>query len=131
MIQKGPKRRRVRMAEVVKEIKKIANDVYSKIMKKKAPSLEMPIRSLQNVSYDSKNGYFELKGKIMSRTLAASTIKTFAQTLLMMNESKKIVETDDIATLSHISELEDGAKKARKIAQETLVEVKEKMGLNG
>ncbi|HLC98586.1 MAG TPA: DNA topoisomerase IV subunit A [Candidatus Nanoarchaeia archaeon] len=98
MKQKRPERRRVRMAEVVKEIKKIANDVYSKIMKKKAPSLEMPIRSLQNVSYDSKNGYFELKGKIMSRTLAASTIKTFAQTLLMMNESKKIVETDDIAT---------------------------------
>jgi DNA topoisomerase-6 subunit A len=32
------------------------------------------------------------------RTLTASTVKSFAQTLLMMNESLKLVDTDDIAT---------------------------------
>src|SRR3989344_3754897 len=86
------------MNNVLKGLKDVASDVYEKIRKKKSPSLDIPVRSLQNVSYDPKEGYFELKGKTLSRTLTASTIKTFAQTLLMMNESKKIVETDDMAT---------------------------------
>lgn len=58
----------------------------------------MPVRSLQNVKYDPKEGYFQLVGKIKERTLTASTVKTFAQTLLMMNESKKLIEINDIAT---------------------------------
>ncbi|MFO8015625.1 MAG: DNA topoisomerase IV subunit A [Candidatus Woesearchaeota archaeon] len=84
--------------KVVKRIREIASDIYSHIKKNKLPSLHMPVRSLQNVSYDSKDGFFELKGKMFSRTLAASTIKTFAQSLLMMKESKEIVENDDMAT---------------------------------
>lgn len=90
------------MSKVLEGIKKTATDVYGSIIKKKLPTISMPIRSLQNVTYDPKQGYFELKGKRMSRTLTASTIKTFAQTLLMMNESKKIVETDDMATKREI-----------------------------
>ncbi|MFQ5474823.1 MAG: DNA topoisomerase VI, partial [Candidatus Nanoarchaeia archaeon] len=82
----------------VKKIKKLAEDIYTTITKKKAPSLEMPVRSLQNVDYDVKEGYFKLSGRMKERTLTAATIKTFAQTLLMMNESKKVVETDDIMT---------------------------------
>jgi DNA topoisomerase-6 subunit A len=80
------------------EIKRIANDVYSSIKKSSLPSLNMPIRALQNVKYDPKAGFFELVGKEKERTLTASTVKTFAQTLLMMKESKTLVETDDIAT---------------------------------
>ncbi|MBW2964856.1 DNA topoisomerase IV subunit A [Candidatus Woesearchaeota archaeon] len=84
--------------DVVAEIKTIAKDVHEHIKKNNAPSLNMPIRALQNVTYDPKQGFFELVGKMKERTLSASTVKTFAQTLLMMDESKKIVETDDIAT---------------------------------
>jgi DNA topoisomerase VI subunit A len=80
---------------VVSAIKNIAKGVHSEISKKKAPSLNMPVRALQNVKYDSKTGFFELLGKMKERTLSASTVKTFAQSLLMMNESKKIVETDE------------------------------------
>ena len=83
---------------VVQKIKSLAQGVYEKIIAKKAPHLEMPLRSLQNVTYDDKIGYFEAMGKMKGRTLTASTVKTFAQTLLMMNESKKLVESDDIAT---------------------------------
>ncbi len=79
-------------------ILEIAKDVHEKIKKRKAPTLEMPLRSLSNVKYDPKKGYFELVGKSKGRTLAASTVKTFAQTLLLMNESKKVIETDDIMT---------------------------------
>ncbi len=84
--------------EVVKKITGIAKEVYDNIKVKTVPSLVMPIRALQNVSYDAKAGFFELLGKTKERTLTASTVKTFAQTLLMMNESKKIVGDDDIAT---------------------------------
>ncbi len=80
------------------KIKKIANMVYSTILKRKQPELQMPLRSLSNVQYDPNDGYFELMGKMKERTLTASTIKTFAQTLRMMALSKNITETDDMAT---------------------------------
>ena len=83
---------------VTSEIKDIAQDIYNKILKRKSPEIRAPLRSLSNVRYDSKGGYFQLKGKTKSRTLTASTVKTFAQTLLMMKESKDLIEADDIAT---------------------------------
>jgi DNA topoisomerase-6 subunit A len=84
--------------KVIARIKDLAGDVYKKILKKKQPDLSMPLRSLSNVKYDPKEGYFEIIGKTKSRTLTASTIKTFAQTLRMMTLSKELVEKDDIAT---------------------------------
>jgi DNA topoisomerase-6 subunit A len=84
--------------QIVTQLLGIAKDVHKTIDKNELPSLNMPLRALQNVKYDAKEGYFELVGKMKQRTLTASTVKTFAQTLLMMNESKKVVETDDIAT---------------------------------
>lgn len=83
---------------VVTHIKEIAKDMYTSITKLKQPQLAMPIRALNNVSYDEKEGYFRLLNKIKERTLTASTIKTFAQTLRMMELSKQLVETNDIAT---------------------------------
>jgi DNA topoisomerase VI subunit A len=83
---------------VVEDIKRIASGVYTDIIKKTNPSLSMPIRSLQNVRYDDKNGYFEIDGKTKARTLTASTVKTFAQTLRMMALSKELLEGNDIAT---------------------------------
>ena len=84
--------------KALSKIKELSNEVYLSIIKGKLPTVSMPLRSLQNVKYDPKAGYFELLGKMKERTLTAATIKTFAQTLLMMNESKKLIETDDIAT---------------------------------
>lgn len=84
--------------DVVSEIKDIANDTYKRILDKKQPELKMPLRALNNVKYDPKEGYFELTGKFKERTLTASTIKTFAQTLKMMALSKELIEKDDIAT---------------------------------
>jgi DNA topoisomerase-6 subunit A len=84
--------------KVLNGINSIASDTYRKILERKQPQLSMPLRSLQNVNYDPKVGYFELLGKFKERTLTASTVKTFAQTLRMMSLSKNLVETDDIAT---------------------------------
>src|SRR3989344_6244935 len=84
--------------DVVKRIQDIAKDIYGKIRLIKNPQLEMPIRALSNVEYDNKEGYFKILDKVKTRTLTASTIKTFAQTLRMMGLSKELVETNDIAT---------------------------------
>jgi DNA topoisomerase VI subunit A len=99
------KRRGIKMSKnsissemVIKEIKNISAEIYSNIQERKQPELTSPLRSLSNVRYDETAGYFQLIGKMKSRTLTASTVKSFAQTLLLMNESKNIVETNDIAT---------------------------------
>src|SRR3989339_206576 len=84
--------------KVLEGIKEKATDVYKTILKKKTPELDMPLRSLSNVKYDEKEGYFEILGKKKNRTLTVGTIKTFAQTLRMMTLSKELVEQDDIAT---------------------------------
>ena len=80
------------------KIREKANNVYKKILKKKSPELDLPLRSLSNVKYDEKGGYFEILGKKKNRTLTVGTIKTFAQTLRMMSLSKELIEQDDIAT---------------------------------
>jgi DNA topoisomerase VI subunit A len=86
------------MSQVIKDIKEISKGIYNMIIKKKLPSLNLPIRSLQNVEYNEKSGYFQILGKMKERTLAASTIKTFAQSLKMMGLSKELIENTDLAT---------------------------------
>jgi DNA topoisomerase VI subunit A len=88
----------VNKKSVTEKIVELAKEVYSTIRKQKQPELEMPIRSLSNVEYNDKHGYFKILNKVKQRTLTASTIKTFAQTLKMMGLSKQLIETRDIAT---------------------------------
>ena len=83
---------------VIELIKDIAQEVHGCILKRKQPSVNMPLRSLTNVTYNPKDGYFELVGKMKERALTAGTVKTFAQTLRMMALSKELIETSDIAT---------------------------------
>jgi DNA topoisomerase-6 subunit A len=82
----------------VRKIKEQASDVHRKILKGQKPTLKFPLRSLSNVKYDPKAGFFEMRGRKKERTLTVSTVKTFAQTLRMMALSKELVEQDDIAT---------------------------------
>jgi DNA topoisomerase VI subunit A len=84
--------------KVVLKIKEVAQEIYNKIKLVKKPQLEMPIRALSNVEYNDKVGYFKLMEKKKERTLTASTIKTFAQTLRLMGLSKELIQVDDIAT---------------------------------
>lgn len=83
---------------VLNQIKKSARGIYDKILKKKKPELKIPIRSLSNVMYNPKNGFFEIKNKKKVRTMSVSTVKNFAQTLKMMSLSKELIENKDIAT---------------------------------
>ncbi len=84
--------------DVVKKIHAHALAIYEAIKKGEKPVITTPVRALSNVNYNLKDGYFELGNSVKQRTLAAGTVKSFAQTLLLMNEAKKVIETDDIMT---------------------------------
>jgi DNA topoisomerase-6 subunit A len=75
-----------------------ANGVYRDILKRAKPDLAFPVRSLKNVKYSQKQGYFEIGSQKKNRTLTVTTVKSFAQTLRMMGLSKDLVENNDFAT---------------------------------
>jgi DNA topoisomerase VI subunit A len=83
---------------VLQQIQQAAKDVHRDIQNKSKPDLAFPVRSLKNVSYSTKRGYFEIGRSTKVRTLTVNTVKSFAQTLRMMGLSKELVETNDFAT---------------------------------
>jgi len=89
---------KVQMKSVSGRIIDTAGQIHSKILKKQKPAMSTPVRSLSNVRYHAKRGYFELLGKSKKRTLTVGTVKTFAQTLKMMALAKELIDTDDMAT---------------------------------
>jgi DNA topoisomerase VI subunit A len=91
-------RKSVPNERVVGRIRDEAAGIHQKILARRSPSLAFPLRSLSNVVYRPKEGYFRIKGGTKERALTVGTVKTFAQTLRMMALSKELVESDDIAT---------------------------------
>jgi DNA topoisomerase-6 subunit A len=91
-------RARAQSQAVVARIVDSGKDIHGKIVGGKKPSMKFPLRTLSNVRYTPKKGYFEMVGKKKERTLTVSTVKTFAQTLRMVALSKQLIETDDFAT---------------------------------
>ncbi|MCF7799369.1 DNA topoisomerase IV subunit A [Candidatus Woesearchaeota archaeon] len=84
--------------QVEDRLKAIAKNIHDTIKQSKPPVMTTPIRSLSNVVFDKKEGYFCIQDKTKQRTLTASTIKSFAQTLRMMALSKELLVSDDSAT---------------------------------
>ena len=82
-----------------KKISDTAQAIYNDIMKgTKKPSMQFPVRSLANVKYDVKQGYFKLLGKRVTRTLSYTTVKTFAQSMRLLATTKNdLLDRDDIA----------------------------------
>lgn len=76
----------------------LASQVRETIRKGELPAIEFLVRSLDNVSYDPVKGYLELGDLHKSRTLTASTVRSFAQTLRLMATSREMVQSDDFAT---------------------------------
>ena len=79
-------------------ILRTAKGVHADILKHTKPDLTFPVRSLKNVTYSTKRGYFEIGKQKKTRTLTVNTVKSFAQTLRMMGLSKELVESNDFAT---------------------------------
>lgn len=83
---------------VTKKISQTAQNIHTKILKGKSPTMVTPVRSLSNVKYQAKTGYFEMLGRNKQRRLTVSTVKTFAQALKMMSLAKQLIDENDIAT---------------------------------
>ena len=96
---KSPQAEKARLDRVtIQAITEVAQAIDRRVEKMSKPEVSFPIRSLGNVRYDPKRGYFEIgRGKSV-RTLTVTTAKTFAQTLKMMALSKELVTTSDFAT---------------------------------
>ena len=71
----------------VKAIKEVATGIDRRIGRMRKPEITFPVRSLGNVRYDPRKGYFEIGKDKSSRTLSVNTAKSFAQTLEMMSLS--------------------------------------------
>ena len=80
------------MEKVVRKVREAAERVRGRILKGHKPSMSVPVRSLSNVSYRPRRGFFQLNGARIERTLTVNTVKTFAQTLRMMALAKLHVE---------------------------------------
>jgi DNA topoisomerase-6 subunit A len=85
-------------AKTVGLITASADGIRKEILKKRKPDLTFPVRSLSNVSYSEKKGYFEIGKQMKTRTLTVNTVRGFAQTLRLMGLSKELIESSDFAT---------------------------------
>ena len=96
-VAKAPKA--ISKKEASKKIVEAAQKVYKDItQKRRKPSMRFPVRSLSNVKYDTKRGHFEILGKVVTRTLAYTTVKTFAQSMRLLATTKNdLLDKDDIA----------------------------------
>jgi DNA topoisomerase-6 subunit A len=75
-----------------------ARRIVDELRHGRAPELSVPSRSLSNVRYDPKVGYFEMGPRRKRRSLELGTVRTFAQTLRLMAMSKGMVRDGDFAT---------------------------------
>lgn len=76
----------------------VAAAVERSIEQGELPHIELPVRSLANVSYDADAGFFALGDAHKTRTLTANTARAFAQTLRLMAAARQLVQSDDYAT---------------------------------
>jgi DNA topoisomerase-6 subunit A len=97
-LEKIRKQNRAKDKRTVELIRATAQEVHTHISRRRKPDLRFPVRSLSNVTYSAKKGYFEIGRQKKVRTLTVNTVKTFAQTLRLMGLSKELVETADFAT---------------------------------
>ena len=96
---KSPKTQKARLDRItVKAITDVATKIEKNVARLRKPEITFPVRSLGNVKYDLRKGYFEIGRDKSIRTLTVNTAKTFAQSLKMMSLSKELVGTNDFAT---------------------------------
>ena len=91
----------------IEKIKEQATKIHATIQKQQKPEIVFPVRSLKNVKYDKKVGYFELGRSRKRRDLTVNSVKQFAQMLRMMASSMEMVRTDDTATKRGLLQLQE------------------------
>src|SRR5688500_7928310 len=93
-VQRAPRELDELDKKTLKLVTSTAERVRNSIDKRVLPELRFPERSLGNVNYDTKIGYFQLGTGRKARALTVNTVKSFAQTLRLMAISKEMVENN-------------------------------------
>jgi len=88
-----------------------AKDIHGEIKNGRRPSLRVPVRSLSNVSFSSRKGYFTIGKKVSKRTLSYQTVKPFAQSIRMMAFAKHLIHTEDFASKREVYYTSKGSSK--------------------
>jgi len=88
-----------------------AEEIYGEIRGGRRPSLRIPIRSLTNVTFSPRKGFFTIGDKVSKRTLSYQTVKPFAQSVRMMAFAKNLIETDDFASKREVYYTSKGSAK--------------------
>jgi len=80
-------------------IAEVAANIHRDIQRLRKPQMRFPVRALSNVRYDPRRGYFEMLGRMATRTLSYNTVKTFAQSMRLLATTKNdLLDKGDIAS---------------------------------
>jgi DNA topoisomerase-6 subunit A len=89
------------MSAINEEIRRIGYRILEQLMQKKAPVLEFPKRSRDNVRFE--NGYLKLGQKLVRRRMNDITeVKKFAQTLAILKIINELIEKDTFLNIRGI-----------------------------
>ncbi len=89
----------------------IARKIHAEIQRGRRPSIHVPVRSLSNVTFSPRKGYFTIGNRKSKRTLSYQTVKPFAQTVRLMAFAKQLIETDDFASKREVYYTSKGSSK--------------------
>ena len=79
--------------KTMESLRGVANDVADCASKGRAPSLDVPSRSLSNVKFNKTKRFLEMKGGTNTRELFnLSQAKAYMQTLLVGSGCKRLIE---------------------------------------
>jgi len=89
----------------------IAMAIHKDVQRGRRPHVSVPIRSLSNVTFAPRKGYFVIGNRKSKRTLSYQTVKSFAQTVRLMAFAKHLIKTDDFASKREIYYTSKGSSK--------------------
>lgn len=89
----------------------IGRKIHAEIERGRRPHMSVPVRSLSNVTFSPRKGYFTIGNRKSRRTLSYQTVKTFAQTVRLMAFAKHLIETDDFASKREVYYTSKGSSK--------------------
>ncbi len=76
----------------------IGESIKEAVDRGRRPHINVPIRSLSNVGFAPRKGFFTLGDKKSKRTLSYQTVKPFAQTVRLMAFAKYLIQSNDFAS---------------------------------
>ncbi|MBN2713306.1 MAG: DNA topoisomerase IV subunit A [Planctomycetes bacterium] len=94
-----------------KRLVEIGKQMHDTIKGGRRPNISVPIRSLSNVSFAARKGFFVMGDKKSKRTLSYQTVKPFAQTVRLMAFAKHLIADDDFASKREVYYTSKGSSK--------------------